>query len=120
MAQLKFAVDPAGNNAPPLNGNTVPCTGLQGIVNTSEFFAYAALIYENIHETQDINFGGLTGTLPVCRVRIAETSKGEKFLEVVGYIPLNSNYAAFPEGKKLHKQVSERLPNNPAATDFNY
>lgn len=120
MAPLKFAVDPSGNNAPPLNGNTVPCTGLQGITNTSELLAYAALLYENIHETSEINFGGLTGTLPVCRVRIAETSKGAKHLEVVAYIPLNANYSQFPDGKKLHRQVGEILPNNPAATDFNY
>lgn len=120
MAPLKFAVDPAGNNTPPLNGNTVPCVGLQGITNTSELLAYAALLYENIHETQEINFGGLTGVLPVARVRVAETSKGVKHLEVVAYIPLNSTYAAFPEGKKLHRQVGELIPNNPAASDFNY
>ena len=64
--------------------------------------------------------GGVIGVLPMAQCNTVETSKGIKYLEVVCRIPLKADYAMFPDGKKLHKQCYERLPNEAAAASFNF
>lgn len=107
-------------NTIPANGNTVPISGLQGITNSSELLAYAALAYENANNSDQINFGGLTGVLFTAQVNKVQTQQGEMFLQIIAFVPLKSDYAAFPDGKKLWKQVSERLPNQAASSSFNF
>jgi len=119
MGAVKFSVE-GQTIAVPQNGNLVPTNGLQGIANHSELLAYAALSYQNITNGAEINFGGLTGIVPVSGVYTTTTDKGEHFLQVVAYIPLDPNYAMFPNGKKLHKQVTERFPEGAAHSSYNY
>ena len=120
MAPLTFPNTVVVANTVPANGNTVPITGLQGIVNHSELLAYAGLAYANCNEGEEINFGGIIGVLPMATCNTVETSKGVKFLEVLARIPLKPDFSMFPDGKKLHKQVFERLPSEAAATAFNF
>lgn len=120
MAKVAFPTTAIIANTIPASGNTVPITGLQAIENHAEGLAYFGLAYANCNEGEEINFGGLIGVLAMSSCNTVETSKGIKYLEVVARIPLNSDYAMFPEGKKLHKQVYERMPNEAAATSFNF
>jgi hypothetical protein len=120
MSSVVFPTASAIANTVPSNGNTVPITGTQAITNHAEGLAYFALAYANANEGEEINFGGIVGVQPLAQVNTVETSKGVKYLEVLARIPLNSDYAMFPEGKKLHKQVFERLPNEAAASAFNF
>jgi hypothetical protein len=120
MGAVTFPTDAVIANSIPTNGNTVPITGTQAITNHSEGLAYYGLAYQNICDGAEINFGGLTGIQPVARCYTAFTDKGEAFLQVVAYIPLSKNYAAFPNGKKLWKQVTERFPEGTADASFNY
>lgn len=120
MANVTFPTDAIIPNTVPTNGNTVPITGLQGITNHAEGLAYFGLAYQNCNEGEEINFGGIVGVLPMVSCNTVETSKGVKYLEVVARIPLNSDFAMFPNGKKLHKQVFERLPSEAATTAFNF
>lgn len=120
MASVVFPTDAAISNTPPLNGNTVPITGTQAITNHAEGLAYFALAYKNCNQSEEIDFGGVIGVQPMVRVAHVETSKGVPYLEVLARIPLNADYAMYPNGKKLHKQVFERLPNEAAVSSFNY
>ena len=120
MSDVTFPTTTIIANTIPLNGNTVPITGAQAITNHSELLAYAGLAYANIVEGEEINFGGIIGTLAMASCNTVQTSKGVPYLEVVARIPLVSDHAMFPNGGKLHKQVFERLPNNAAATSFNF
>ena len=120
MAPVTFPNTVLVANTIPANGNTVPITGLQGIVNHSELLAYAGLAYADCNLSEEINFGGLIGVLPMVTCNTVETSKGIKFLEVVARIPLKPDYSMFPEGKKLHKQVFDRMPSEAAASAFNF
>ncbi|NUN66359.1 hypothetical protein HCU40_16765 [Pseudanabaena biceps] len=120
MANVVFPTTSAIANTIPTNGNTVPIEGTQAITNHAEGLAYFGLAYANCNESEEINFGGIVGVLPMASVNTVETSKGVKFLEIVARIPLNSDYAMFPDGKKLHKQVFERLPNEAATSAFNF
>ena len=120
MASISFPNTVIVANTAPANGNTVPITGLQGIVNHAELLAYAGLAYENCNESEEVNFGGIIGVLPLVSCNTVETSKGVKYLEVVARIPLKLDYSMFPNGGKLHKQVFERLPNDAATTSFNF
>ena len=120
MANIIFPTPAIIPNTVPANGNTVPITGLQAITNHAELAAYAMLAYANANEGEEINFGGIIGVLPMSQANTVETSKGVKYLEIVARIPLKSDYAMFPDGKKLHKQVMERLPNEAATTAFNF
>ena len=119
MASVIFPTTVAIANTIPASGNTVPITGLQAITNHAEGLAYFGLAYANANEGEEINFGGLIGVLPLAQCNTVETSKGIKYLEIVCRIPLKADYAMFPDGKKLHKQCYERLPNEAAATSFN-
>lgn len=120
MSSVTFPTTAPIANTIPANGNTVPISGLQGIVNHSELLAYAGLAYANCNEGEEVNFGGTIGVLPLASCNTVETSKGIKYLEVVARIPLKSDYSMFPNGGKLHKQVFDRLPNEAAATSFNF
>ena len=120
MAKVAFPTTAAIANTIPANGNTVPITGLQGIENHAELLAYAGLAYADCNQGEEINFGGIIGVLSMVTCNTVQTSKGIPYLEVVARIPLVSDHAMFPGGKKLHKQVFERLPNEAAATSFNF
>ena len=120
MAPITFPNTVVVANTVPANGNTVPITGLQGIVNHAEGLAYFGLAYADCNSGEEINFGGIIGVLPMATCNTVETSKGIKFLEVLARIPLKPDYSMFPEGKKLHKQVFERLPSEAATTAFNF
>ena len=120
MALVIFPTTVAIANTIPASGNTVPITGLQAITNHAEGLAYFGLAYANANEGEEINFGGVIGALPMAQCNTIETSKGIKYLEIVARIPLKADYAMFPDGKKLHKQCYERLPNEAAATSFNF
>ena len=79
------------------------------------------VVIEGANERHDLTkIGGIIGVLPMSQANTVETSKGVKYLEIVARIPLKSDYAMFPDGKKLHKQVMERLPNEAVATAFNF
>lgn len=117
MASVVFPTpDPIANTI-PTNGNTVPIYGLHGITNHTEMFYYAALALENIYLGDEINFG--RGSLPTVQINDAKSQAGELYKEVIVYVKMNPNYATFPEGQKMWKQVIERLPNNPANVGFN-
>ena len=120
MANIIFPTPAIIPNTVPANGNTVPITGLQAITNHAELLAYAGLAYANANEGEEINFAGIIGVLPMAQCNTVETSKGVKYFEIVARIPLKSDYAMFPNGKQLHKQVMERLPNEAATTAFNF
>ena len=120
MSLIVFPTTAIIANTIPLNGNTVPITGAQAITTHSELLAYAGLAYANILEGEEINFGGLIGTLAMASCNTVQTSKGIQYLEVVARIPLRSDWSMYPNGGKLHKQVFERLANNAAATSFNF
>lgn len=120
MANVVFPTTNPIANTVPANGNTVPITGLQAIQNHAEGLAWFGLAYANANEGEEINFGGAIGVLPLAQCNTVETSKGIKYLEVVCRIPLKADYAMFPDGKKLHKQCYERLPNEACATSFNF
>lgn len=120
MSPVSFPNTVVVPNVVPANGNTVPITGLQGIANHAEGLAYFGLAYENCNEGEEVNFGGIIGVLPLCSCNTVETSKGVKYLEVVARIPLQTDYSMFPDSKKLHKQVFERLPNEASASSFNF
>lgn len=119
MANVVFPTTEAIANTVPLNGNTVPITGDQAITNHAEGLAYFALAYANANEGEEINFGGVIGVQPLSQVGPVQTSKNVFYLEILARIPLNSDYSMFPNGKKLHKQVFERLPYEAAASSFN-
>jgi hypothetical protein len=119
--QVIFPTTVAIANVVPDNGNTVPISGLQGITNSSELLAYGSLLYENANTSGTINFGGLTGTLPICTVTEAKSLvDGQKYMQIVAYIPLNNDHAAFPEGKKQWRQVQEIQPFQRASSSFNF
>jgi len=120
MASVVFPTTAAIANTVPANGNTVPITGTQAITNHAEGLAYFGLAYASCNEGEEINYGGIIGVVPMAQVNTTETSKGVKYLEVVARIPLNANYSMFPGGKKLHKQVTERMPNEAADSEFNF
>ncbi len=61
----------------------------------------------------------MIGVQPMARVAPVETSKGVPYLEVLARIPLNPEWSMYPNGKKLHKQVFERLPNEAASSAYN-
>lgn len=120
MANVTFPTPAIIANTIPASGNTVPITGTQAITNHSEGLAYFGLAYANCNESEEINFGGIIGVLPMAQCNTVETNKGVKYLEVVARIPLKSDYSMFPDSKKLHKQVFERLPNEAASPAFNF
>lgn len=121
MANIVFPTSAIIANTIPENGNTVPITGAQAITNHSEMLAYSALAYANIYDGDTENFGTNNGgILPICRVTYAQTEKGQYFLQIYALIPLVPNYAMFPDGKKLHKQVRERRANIACDSAFNF
>jgi hypothetical protein len=118
MAVVVFPTASAIANTVPLNGNTVPISGIHGIANHTEMFLYAALSLENILLGDEINFG--RGTLPSMSINDAKSQSGELYKEVIAYVRMEPNYATFPNGEKLWKHCIERLPNNPANIGFNF
>lgn len=118
MASVVFPTAAQIANTVPVNGNTVPISGIHGITNHTEGFFYFALSLENILLGDEINFG--RGTLPTVSINDAKSQSGELYKEVIAYIRMKPNYATFPDGAKLWKQCIERLPNNPANVGFNF
>lgn len=104
-------------NTAPANGNTVPTSGLHGIVNISELMLYSGMAMENALTGDEINFGNTV--LPTIEINKIATKTGLIFLHVSAFIGMVPNYATFPDGKRLWKQCVDRLPTNPASTGFN-
>lgn len=118
MADIVFPTTAAIANTIPTNGNTVPISGTHAITNHYEMFMYSALSLENIHLGDNINFGNIT--LPAVSITKSSALNGLMYFNVQAFVQMKPNYAAFPDGAKLWKQVIQRLPNNPAASEFNF
>jgi hypothetical protein len=118
MALLTFPTSVIIPNAVPNLGNTVPISGLHGIQNSTELLMYAALMEENRLAGDSINFGNVI--LPTIEINKVPTQTGLLFWRINAFVQMNPNWAAYPEGKKLWKQVIDRLASNPADTAFNF
>jgi hypothetical protein len=117
MAPISFPTPVVIPNVVPTLGNTVPIYGGQAIENSTELLMYAALLEENRLAGDAINFGNVI--LPTIEINKVPTQSGLLFWRINAYVQMNPDWAAYPSGKKLWKQVVDRLENNPASTSFN-
>lgn len=102
----------------PENSSSVPLFGAQALTNHSEALAYFAQTYHDINKNEKVLFSDDAPAVDMSRV-FTTWAKGLAYLEIRQFIRLNNNWAAYPNGGKLHKQAIERLPNIPHDIAFN-
>ncbi|WP_103668446.1 hypothetical protein [Pseudanabaena sp. BC1403] len=102
----------------PENSSSVPLFGTQALTNHSEALAYFAQTYHDINASEKVLFSDDTTAINMSSVFITY-AKGLAYMETRQFIRLNNNWAAYPNGGKLHKQTIERLPNQPHDVAWN-
>jgi len=117
MGAIAFSIE-GETVAVPVNGNLAPTFGTQAITNSSELLAYSANVYESIHNGANINFSGILGIQPMARLSVEQTEQGDEYMQIICYVPLKPNWRGFPDGGKLHKQVTQRFADNKADPAF--
>jgi len=117
MSSLIYQLDATPIVVPP-NSSSVPLFGNQALSNHSQALAYFASTYHDINGSEKLSFGDETVAVPLSSLFITY-AKGMPHMELRMFIRLTQNWAAYPNGGKLHRQTIERLPNTPHDVAFN-